>query len=38
MAFLEETGSLTRDFIIIWAQGGAGSRNIITRMGSFIED
>jgi hypothetical protein len=37
MVFLKHTGSLTQDFIVIWAQGTAGSRHIITRMGHFEE-
>lgn len=38
MVFLEHTGSLTEDVIIIWSQGGTAYRNIITRMGHFVED
>jgi hypothetical protein len=37
MVFLEHTGSLTEDFTVIWAQGGTGYRDIITRMGHFVE-
>jgi hypothetical protein len=39
MVFLQHTGSLSEDLIIIWAQeDNPGYRNIITRMGHFIED
>jgi hypothetical protein len=37
MVFLKHTGSLAEDLIVIWAQGGGGSRHIITRMGHFVE-
>ncbi|MCD6218177.1 hypothetical protein J7L05_10035 [bacterium] len=38
MVFLEQTGSLPQDFILIWTQDiGGGNRNIVTRMGHFTE-
>lgn len=36
MVFLEQTGSLPQDFILIWTQDiGGGYRNVVTRMGHF---